>query len=243
LLIVSKDFFKPIIINLFPDQNCSCCIGDSTVETNKYNGINNAQHSSHKGRGGGGKRHPHKHPLYTGPLVRSMNHSKLFVNVGDNTSLRIEVCSNPRAHRIYWIAPNFRSLKIGGREKDIKVDNLVATKVTDSTVRVTCVQSQLYISNFGWQDEGEYTLIAKNRYGFDGDSIVVKIAGGVGRRKQRSKEKETKSSRNRNSEQMSQINAASTNVKTYSFVSTFAVSMAIYCFSIVRFNELFFFFL
>ena len=228
---------------MFPDQNCSCCLEGSTVERTKYNGVNNAQHSSHKGRGGGGKRHPHKHPLYTGPLVRIMNNSKLFVNAGDNTSLMIEVCSNPRAHRIFWIAPNFRSLKISGREKDIKVENLIATKVIESKVRVTCVQAQLYISNFGWQDEGEYTLIAKNRYGFDGDSIVVKVAGGVGRRKLRSREKERKSSRKRNSEQMSQINASSMDVKTSSFVSTFVVSMAIYYFSIVRFNELFFFFL
>merc|ERR1719150_2511146 len=146
-----------------------------------------------------------------------MNHSKLFVNLGDNTTLKIEVCSNPRAHRIFWIAPNSRSLRIGGREKDIKVDNLIARKVIESTARVTCVQAQLYINNIGWKDEGEYSLIAKNRYGFDGDSIVVKIAGGVGRRKQRSREKERINSRKRKTEQMSQINGSPINIKVSSF--------------------------
>ena len=57
-----------------------------------------------------------------------ITHCNYFANIGDDVSLEIEVCSNPRAHRIFWVAPNFRSMKIGGREKDIKVDNLIASK-------------------------------------------------------------------------------------------------------------------
>ena len=225
----------------FLDKNCSCCDDDSSGRTNQ--GSNKNKHSSRKG-GGGSKHHPHKHPLYTGPLVRSMNQSKIYVKIGDNLSLKIEVCSNPRAHRIFWIAPNFRSLKIGGREKDIKVDNLIAKKVIESTIRVTCVQAELYISEFHWQDEGEYTLIAKNRYGFDGDNIVVKVAGGASeRRKQRSKDKEraVSSSRKRNLDQMSSSSInASINIKSsYTAVHMFIVTI-IYCFSIPRYRLLFF---
>lgn len=77
-------------------------------------------------------------------------------------------------------------------------------------MRVTCVQAELKINKFSWQDEGEYSLIAKNRYGFDGDSIVIKVAGGIGRRRQRNKEKGRTIPNKRNSEQMKlpQINAA-----------------------------------
>ena len=192
--------------------------------------MNKIPQSSHRGG-------HHKHPLYTGPLVRSMNQSKIFVNDGDNITLQIEVCSNPRAHRIFWIAPNFRSLKIGGREKDIKVGNLVAKRVSESTIRVTCVQAELYISDFSWQEEGEYTLVAKNRYGFDGASIVVKVPGGGGRKRQRNKERTASISRKRNSEKISQINA-SISIKPISAV-TFYVSV-IYCFSIPRYGLFFF---
>ena len=135
-----------------------------------------------------------------------MNQSKLFINIGDNVSLKIEVCSNPRAHRIFWVAPNFRSMKIGGREKDIKVDNLIAKKLIESPLRVTCVQALLYIKEFGYKDEGEYNLIAKNRYGFDGDSVVLKVFGGLAKRRER--ERSASSSRKRNSEQLPQINSS-----------------------------------
>ena len=167
-------------------------------------------HNSDSKSSRAGGHHPRKHPLYTGPLVRSMNHSKLFVNIGDNVSIEIEVCSNPRAHRIIWIAPNFRSIKISGREKDVDVDNLIAKTVTESKVRVTCVQAMLLIKRFSWDDEGEYSLIAKNRYGFDGDSIVIKMARGTSRRRQRSKEKDRTNSHDRNLEQMKlpQINGS-----------------------------------
>ena len=45
---------------------------------------------------------------------------------------------------------------------------------------------------------------------FDGDSIVIKVAGGIGRRRQRNKEKGRTIPNKRNSEQMKlpQINAA-----------------------------------
>ena len=160
-----------------------------------------------------------------------MNHSKLFVNIDDDVSIEIEVCSNPRAHRIIWIAPNFRSIKISGREKDVKVDNLVAKKVTESSVRVTCVQAKLEINKFTWDDEGEYSLIAKNRYGFDGDSIVIKIAGGISRRRQRSKEKDRPSSRKRDPEHMNlpQINTSvSMRFKSYSISTFISFSISIY---------------
>ena len=159
-----------------------------------------------------------------------MNHSKLFVNIDDDVSIQIEVCSNPRAHRIIWIAPNFRSIKISGREKDVNVDNLVAKKVTESSVRVTCVQAMLEINKFTWDDEGEYSLIAKNRYGFDGDSIVIKIAGGVSRRRQRSKEKDRSISHKRNSDHMNlpQINTSvSLQSRYYSIFSLLALSMSL----------------
>ena len=155
-----------------------------------------------------------------------MNHSKLFVNIGDDISIEIEVCSNPRAHRIFWIAPNYRSIKISGRDKDVKVDNLVAKKVAESNVRVTCVQAELKINKFSWQDEGEYSLIAKNRYGFDGDSVVIKITGGIGRRRQRSKDKDRTISHKRNSEKrkLPQINA-SVNMQNYCYFTPIFMSI------------------
>ena len=116
-------------------------------------------------------------------------------------------------------------------EKDVKVDNLVAKKVTESSVRVTCVQAKLEINKFTWDDEGEYSLIAKNRYGFDGDSIVIKIAGGISRRRQRSKEKDRPSSRKRDSEHMNlpQINSSvSMRFKSYSIATFISFSMSIY---------------
>ena len=159
-----------------------------------------------------------------------MNQSKLFINIGDDVSLEIEVCSNPRAHRIFWVAPNFRSMKIGGREKDIKVDNLIAKKLIESPLRVTCVQALLYIKEFGYKDEGEYNLIAKNRYGFDGDSVVLKVFGGLAKRRER--ERSASSSRKRNSEQLPQINS-SIHINTSCNAATFFAAIN-YCFSIIR---------
>ena len=167
-----------------------------------------------------------------------MNHSKLFVKHGENISLVIEVCSNPRAHRIFWIAPNFRSIKIAGRQKDISIANLMAKRIVESTIRVTCIQAELYISEFGWKDEGEYSLVAKNRYGFDGASIVVKKPrGGDGQKRQKEKESRGSISRKTNSEQISLVNA-SISIKYISDV-TFHITI-IYCFSIVRYGIFFF---
>ena len=163
-----------------------------------------------------------------------MNQSKIFINIGDNVSLKIEVCSNPRAHRIFWVAPNFRSMKIGGREKDIKVDNLIAKKLIESTLRVTCVQAVLYINEFSSKDEGEYNLIAKNRYGFDGDSVVLKVSGSFGRR--REKERKASSSRKRNSEQLPQINS-SIQLDTCRTVLTFFAAMVYYSFNVLYSNS------
>ena len=165
-----------------------------------------------------------------------MNQSKLFINIGDNVSLKIEVCSNPRAHRIFWVAPNFRSMKIGGREKDIKVDNLIAKRLIESTLRVTCVQAVLYIKEFDHKDEGEYNLIAKNRYGFDGDSVVLKASGGLAKRRDR--ERSPSSSRKRNSEQLPQINA-STQINTFCTSVTVFVAIVYYISISRHYNVLF----
>ena len=207
--------------------------GKTNVNSNKV--PQPPHHMSGKGH------HPHKHPLYTGPLVRTMNQSKMFVNVGANISLAIEVCSNPRAHKIFWLAPNFRSLKIGGgegggRSKDIKVDNLVAKKVVPSAIRVTCVHTDLYITNIARKDEGEYILVAKNRYGFDGASIVLKVIGGARKRQRKNERDRTASiSRKRNSDKALSPTNTSISIKSASVVKiTISVALIItYCFLVV----------
>ena len=105
------------------------------------------------------------------------------------------------------------------------MDNLIAKKLIESPLRVTCVQALLYIKEFGYKDEGEYNLIAKNRYGFDGDSVVLKASGGLAKRRDR--ERSLSSSRKRNSEQLPQINA-STEINTFCTSVTVFVAIVYY---------------
>ena len=161
-----------------------------------------------------------------------MNHSKIYASFGDNTSLVIEVCSNPRAHKIVWIVPNSRSIKLSGapnRKKeqqhpDTKLGNLVAKRMVESAIRVTCIQAELFISDTSRQDEGEYMLVAKNRYGFDGASVVVKVAGG-GRKRQK-KTESTSISRKMNSEKIRSNNGISSVSTKCSLLFIYVVSIS-----------------
>ena len=95
---VNNDNITTLYFN-FTDDNCSCSYTEHNFDQKQTS--DRIKHTSHKGSHGGGEHYPHMHPSYTGPLVRSMNQSKIFINIGDDVSLKIEVWSNLRAHIIF----------------------------------------------------------------------------------------------------------------------------------------------
>ena len=140
-------------------SNCSCC-----------------QHI--KEATSGGKRRHHyplssPHQLYKEPVVKPLNHSKIVLHhPGSKLTLSMEICSNPKAHKMLWITPDSRAIGAGQTVANYQ------HKVVLSQEKVTCEQAHLDISlNDGYlasTQEGEYILIAKNHHGLSEAHIIIR---------------------------------------------------------------------
>ena len=88
----------------------------------------------------------------------------------------MEVCSNPKAHRLLWVTPDSFAVRSGQ-----SLGAYVAREVVLSKGKVTCEEAHLDIAldedgGSGYlapSQEGKYTLIAKNHHGLSEAHIVI----------------------------------------------------------------------
>ena len=88
----------------------------------------------------------------------------------------MEVCSNPKAHRLLWVTPDSFAVRSGQ-----SLGAYVAREVVLSKGKVTCEEAHLDIAlddggDSGYlapSQEGKYTLIAKNHHGLSEAHIVI----------------------------------------------------------------------
>merc|ERR1719412_1325664 len=84
----------------------------------------------------------------------------------------MEVCSNPKAHRLLWVTPDSYAVRAGQA-----IGSYVAREVVLSKGKVTCEEAHLDIvlegSVLAPSQEGRYTLIAKNHHGLSEAHTVI----------------------------------------------------------------------
>jgi len=134
-------------------QNCSCCPMVATPDGN----------------------HKRRHHGYAVPKIRVMNRTTdVLRHKSSIITIRMEVCSNPKSHRLLWVTPDSYAVTTGQT-----VGAYRASRVILSDTKATCEQAHLDIDTLGSglvseSQEGEYTLIAKNHHGMSEAHTVVK---------------------------------------------------------------------
>ena len=116
-------------------------------------------------------------PTY--PKVRALNATTTTILVRSGwkaVTISMEVCSNPKAHRLLWVTPDSYAVRSGQ-----SLGAYVAREVVLSKGKVTCEEAHLDIAlddrgGSGYlapSQEGKYTLIAKNHHGLSEAHIVI----------------------------------------------------------------------